>query len=189
MLKKSLKILSLTLAIASVSGCSNSESNNTKSKISESSKGSEKSVLIECKADEWDKGDKFNATIEIFPMTKEVLNSINFDKKERIKVYAKVKNIEYGSSWKFLKDCQPIAKDSMLFSYTIDSLEDIGKKYEEGLFPKPLEACMQSMSITFEDLTFKKTGVKRKYQSELTREIPNGMDDFKSLSSTCTMKK
>ena len=188
MLKTTLKIVSLSLAIAVVSGCSNSESNDTKNKV-EKSKGSEKSVLIECKADEWDKGDKFNATIEIFQMTKEVLDSISFDKKERIKIYAKVKNIEYGNSWKLVKDCQPIGKDSMLFSYTIDSLENIGKKYEEVLDAKPLDTCMQSIGIIFEDVLLKDTGIKKKYQSTLTREVPNGMDDFKTLYSTCQVVK
>ena len=181
------KILVLSLGILLIYGCSSSE-NEQKSNTKLEVKSSGKSVIIECKADDWDKGDKFNATIEIFPMTKKILDSINFDQKESIAVYAKVKNIEYGKSWKSLKNCQPIEKDSMLYSFTIDSLENIGKKYDEELFPKPSEACQQSIDIIFQDLVYKDTGIQKKYQSTFSRDVPYGMDDFDTLFSHCKVK-
>jgi hypothetical protein len=181
------KILVLILGILLIHGCSGAE-NEHKSNTKLEVKSSEKSVIIECKADDWNKGDKFTATIEIFPMTKKILNSINFDQKESIVVYAKVKNIEYGKSWKLLKNCQPIEKDSILYSYNIESLKDIGKKYEAELFAKPSEACTPSINITFQDLVFKDTGIQKTYQSVLTREVPYGMDNFDSLFSNCKVE-
>ena len=188
MLKKSIKVLSLLSGILLISGCDNRE-NQQQTEDKTQSKSSGKSVVIECKADDSDKGDKFNATIEIFPMTKKILDSITFPKKESIAVYAKVKNIEYGKSWKPLKNCQPIEKGSMLYSFTIESLEDIGTKYDEELFAKQLEACHQSINITFQDLVFKKTGIEKTHQSVLTREVPHGMDNFDKLFSNCKVKK
>lgn len=178
------KIIVLSLGILLISGCSGSE-NEQKKNTELKAKSSKKSVIIECKANDWDKGDKFNATIEIFPITKEILDSINFDKKESLTAYAKVKDIKYGKSWEFIKGCEPIGKSSILFSYTIGSLEDIGKEYEANLFAKPLEACQQSIDITFQDVVFKKTGIQKTHQSHLTREIPYGMDDFDTLFSDC----
>ena len=109
MLKTTLKIVSLSLAIAVVSGCSNSESNDMKNKV-EKSKGSEKSVLVECKSDKKEGSQFFNASMEILPMTDEVLDKVHkldtqegFTKAE-LPIYAIVKSIELFDKKSPIKD-------------------------------------------------------------------------------------
>ena len=100
MLKKAIKVLFLLSGVLFISACDNKGSQHQAENQSQSKSG-EKSVLIECKAIQTEGSKFFNATIEIFHMTDEVLDKVHktpiiqdeFTKSD-VPIYARVKNIE-----------------------------------------------------------------------------------------------
>ncbi len=109
MLEKGIKVLFLLSWVLFINACDNNE-NQQQTENKAQSKSSEKTILIECKATQKEGAKFFNATIEILPMTDEILTKVHkletqeeFSKSE-LPIYARVKNTELIDKKSSIKD-------------------------------------------------------------------------------------
>jgi len=144
MLTNNLKILHLALGIIFITGCSSSEDKTNVKKV----KNTQKAILIECKSNQEKALKTFNAKIEIFSMTDDVLTKLNKKRIERkatkiaFPIYAIIKNIEGLEE----KSCQNA------FFYGNRPLEKVSSSYEIKLSPISKD-CNKMIFLAFKEVT------------------------------------
>jgi len=147
MLKSQMLILSLGIIL--IHGCSGAEDKTYSNKI----KNTQKTILIECKSNQKEGFRFFNSKIEVFPMTDDVLTTLNQTKieekvsKSDVPIYAVIKNIELFNEKTSIKNS---CKNR--FFYGNVSLENFSSSYEIKLSPIS-KNCNYNIFLSFKELT------------------------------------
>ena len=131
-----------------INACDNNE-NQQQTENKAQSKSSEKTILIECKATQKEGSKFFNSTIEILPMTDDVLSKIKTQEritKSDAPIYAVIKNIETFNKDSSIKNS---CKNTLFYGDT--PLEKLSS-YEIKLSPIS-QNCNYGISLAFNALT------------------------------------